>query len=182
VSLPTDYDGYAAVVFDLDGTLVRLAVDWAEARTAAAAALADAGVEPGDRSLWALLDLAEKRDRRETVERVLIERELDGAERSTRLPAADHLPALERPVAVCSLNGEAPVRRALSVHGLADAVGATVGRDSLAARKPDPEPLLAALDGIGADPESALFVGDGERDAEAAARAGVDFRYVEGAP
>ena len=85
-------------------------------------------------------------------------------------------------MAVCALDGGARVRRAVSVHGRAGAVGATVGRDSLATRKPDPEPLLAALDGIGADPEAALFVGDGERDAETAARAGVDFRYVEGAP
>ena len=75
---------------------------------------------------------------------------------------------------------EAACRTALDVHDLASHVEAVVGRDTVATRKPDPEPLLAALDPLDVPPERALFVGDSERDAVTAERAGMDFRYVEG--
>ena len=74
------------------------------------------------------------------------------------------------------------MRIALNAHGLAGAVDATVGRDSVATRKPDPEPLLAAIDRVGADRGRALFVGDSERDELTAERAGVDYRYVGDGP
>jgi phosphoglycolate phosphatase len=61
-------------------------------------------------------------------------------------------------------------------------VDAVVGRDSVPARKPDPEPLLAALDALDVPPNRALFVGDSASDAEAAERAGVAFRYVGDGP
>jgi phosphoglycolate phosphatase len=171
-----DYD---AVVFDLDGTLVRLVVDWDAVAGAVAETFAEEGVDVSGQSLWTMLDTADERGLREAVEAVIVDHELAGAERSERLPAADRLVALDRPAGVCSLNGERPVRAALATHGLTAHVGAVVGRDSLSSRKPDPEPLLATVEALGATPGRALFVGDGDRDAEAAARAGVDFLHVE---
>ena len=54
-----------------------------------------------------------------------------------------------------------------------------VGGDSLAARKPDPAPLHAALAALAPGP--AIFVGDSEIDAETAERAGVLFLlFTEG--
>ena len=54
-----------------------------------------------------------------------------------------------------------------------------VGGDSLPVRKPDPAPLHAAIDAIGA--HHVLYVGDSEIDAETAHRAGVRFvLYTEG--
>ncbi|MFB6280760.1 MAG: HAD family hydrolase [Haloferacaceae archaeon] len=177
-----DYGAYDAVVFDLDGTLVRLVVDWDDVAAAVAEALAAAGVDADGRDLWAMLDLADETGHRAAVEDVIAARERAGARRSVRLPAADDLAALDRPAAVCSLNAESAVRVALSAHGLSDRVGAVVGRDSVPARKPDPEPLLAALDSLGVAPGRALFVGDSARDAEAAERAGVAFEYVGDGP
>ncbi len=102
---------------------------------------------------------------------------MPGAEASARLPHADHLP-LAVPTGVCSLNCEAACRTALDRHDLTPHVGSVVGRDSVATYKPDPEPLIATLRDLGADPAAALFVGDSERDAVTAERAGVDFRWV----
>jgi phosphoglycolate phosphatase len=168
-----------AVVYDLDGTLVRLAVDWSAVREDAAAVYRTAGVDPADRSLWALLADADGAGVATEVEATIAAHERRGARESDRLPGADRLAEDGRPAAVCSLNCEAACRVALDRHGVADRVAAVVGRDSVPARKPDPAPLLATVDALGVDPGSVLFVGDSERDAETARRAGTDFEFVD---
>ena len=171
------YDGYDAVVFDLDGTLVDLAVDWGAARADAAALFERHGHDPGGDDLWGLLGRADDLGLRTELEAELSERECDGARRSERLAHADHLP-LSVPTGVCSLNSEAACRAALDTHALSDHVDTVVGRDSCPTYKPDPEPLLATLRDLGTSPERAVFVGDSERDAVTAERAGVAFVYV----
>jgi phosphoglycolate phosphatase len=170
---------YGAVVYDLDGTLVRLAVDWDAAAREATALFSDAGVDAADADLWSLFEAAPDHGLAEELEAVLAAHERRGAERSTRLPLADRVAEWAGPVGVCSLNAEAPCRLALERHGLLDHVGTVVGRDSVPTHKPDPEPLLVTLDRLGVDPASALFVGDSERDAVTADRAGVAFEFVD---
>jgi pyrophosphatase PpaX len=48
-----------------------------------------------------------------------------------------------------------------------------VGGDETARHKPDPEPLLLALDRLGASPQEAVYVGDSPFDMEAARAAGI---------
>ena len=170
----TDHD---AVVYDLDGTLVRLTVDWDAAAADVREVFREAGHDP-EESLWDLLGRADDVGIREGVESVLSEYERAGARASERLPLADELADASRPAGVCSLNCEAACRDALAEHGLAGAVDAVVGRDTVATHKPDPEPLLATLSAMDVPPERAVFVGDSERDAVAAERAGVAFRRV----
>jgi 2-phosphoglycolate phosphatase, prokaryotic len=56
---------------------------------------------------------------------------------------------------------------------------AVIGGDSLSVHKPDPTPLHAAFEALGAGPR--LYVGDSEVDAETAARAHVPFLlFTEG--
>jgi phosphoglycolate phosphatase len=176
VTIRTDHE---AVVYDLDGTLVRLAVDWEAAASDATALFADAGVDAADADLWSLFESAPDHGLADELESVLAAHERRGAERAVRLPLADRLADRDVPVGVCSLNAEAACRRALERHGLLDHVAAVVGRDSVATHKPDPEPLLATLDRLGVDPDAALFVGDTERDAVTADRAGVAFAFVD---
>lgn len=76
-----------------------------------------------------------------------------------------------------------PIRaaRAVLAHlDLARYFGSVIGGDSLAVRKPDPATLLAAFDGLGdpGGPGAAgrrLYIGDSEVDAETAQRAGAPF-------
>jgi phosphoglycolate phosphatase len=172
-------DDSDAVVYDLDGTLVSLAVDWGTVEAEVGRVLREAGVDPDEYDTWGLLDAAQSAGVGDDVNGIISRHERDGAERSERLPEADAVADWDVPVGVCSLNCEAAVRIALDRHDLADDVAAVVGRDTVAERKPHPEPLLAAVRRLGASPERVLFVGDGERDAETAARAGTDFAYVE---
>ncbi|MFB6232623.1 MAG: HAD family hydrolase [Haloarculaceae archaeon] len=167
------YDG---VVYDLDGTLVSLDVDWDAVREDAAALLSARGVDTAGTDLWDLIELDGAEHRRSVVD-VIAEHEREGARTARRLPLADELP-LDGPVGVCSLNCEAACRIALEMHGLDRDVDVIVGRDTVGAHKPDPEPLLAALEDLSAEPSQSLFVGDSERDAKTARRAGVQFQFT----
>ncbi|GAD52630.1 phosphoglycolate phosphatase [Halarchaeum acidiphilum MH1-52-1] len=170
-----DYDG---VVYDLDGTLVRLAVDWGAVERDLTDLLTTAGVDATGFDAWEFLDAAEGAGIRAEADALIRDYERDGAERAERLPHADELRDGALPAAVCSLNCERACRIALEKEGLTERVRAVVGRDTVSGRKPDPEPLLRAVESLGLDPAGVVFVGDSERDAETARRAGTGFRYA----
>jgi len=174
---PGEYD---AVVYDLDGTLVRLAVDWDRVERELDEHAVAAGVDTEGLTAWEVLDACAAAGAGEETEALVSDHEMAGAHDSRRLPTADELVALEVPAAVCSLNCEAACHVALERHDLDDHVEAVVGRDTVPERKPDPAPLLAALEPLGVPPERALFVGDSGSDEVAADRAGMEFRWVEG--
>ncbi|MFB6084314.1 MAG: HAD family hydrolase [Halorientalis sp.] len=168
---------YDAVVYDLDGTLVHLNVDWEEVRREVAGILRARGVDVDGADLWAMLELADAAGYRRLVDETIAEFEREGARAARRLPPARTVPT-DRPVGVCSLNSESACRIALETYGLDGSVDVIVGRDTVAAEKPDPEPLLTVVEGLGVTPESTLFVGDSERDEETARRAGTDYVYA----
>ncbi|OUM99905.1 MAG: pyrophosphatase [Paenibacillaceae bacterium ZCTH02-B3] len=62
--------------------------------------------------------------------------------------------------------------RALKLFGLWDKIDVLVGIDDVAHPKPDPEPVLKAMQAVGAEPARTLMVGDSPVDMEAALRAG----------
>ena len=170
-------EDYDAVVYDLDGTLVRLDVDWAAVEREVGAVLLDAGVDPDDHDTWELLTAAEEAGVGDEVHDLIADHELGGAETGPLLATADELP-LGVPVGVCSLNAEVACRRALDRHDLSDWVAVVAGRDSVPARKPDPRALEWVADELGVDVADVLFVGDSASDEETAERAGADFRWV----
>jgi phosphoglycolate phosphatase len=173
-ALVTEYD---ALVYDLDGTLVELDVDWGAARARCGELCRSEGVDPGEMDLWDMLGVASDNGFRAELEAILGEFEREGARTSRRLALADELPASVS-VAVCSLNAEAACRIALESHGLDGHVEAVVGRDTVGQEKPHPAPLLEAVERLGAEPGRTLFVGDSDSDAEAARRAGLPFQWV----
>lgn len=81
---------------------------------------------------------------------------------------------------ICTNKPEAPARQVLHDFGLAGLFDVVVGGDSLTARKPDPAPLWHVFDALG-DADARLFVGDSEVDAETARAAAVPFLlFTEG--
>ena len=162
---------YDTVVFDLDGTLVRLVVDWDAVARDVLETLRERGVAAPD-DLWGMLRTADEAGFREPVESVISQFERAGARESERLPAADTIP--EAPTGVCSLNCEEACRIALDVHEIRG-IDAVVGRDTVATEKPDPQPLLETVRRLNGDPAATLFVGDSDRDRVTAERAGTDY-------
>lgn len=187
-----------AIVFDLDGTLIDSAPD---IRAIANTVLSEHGADP--------ISLADTRRFIGNGAAVFVER-MSAArgispdpERLTAmharfeelyLNAADHsrlfpgvtetlarLQDLGLAMGVCTNKPIAPTRFVLDHFGLAGLFSEVLGGDSLPVRKPDPEPLHAVFDALGARTGRRIYVGDSEVDAETAERAGVPFLlFTEG--
>lgn len=76
------------------------------------------------------------------------------------------------PMAVVSNKPEGFCRKILAGLGLTDPFSLVVGGDTCPEKKPSPEPLLLALEGMGAPPTEGVMVGDSETDLNAARSAG----------
>lgn len=172
-------DQYDAVVYDLDGTLVRLDVDWGAVTRDARAVYTKHGIADVDGGLWDLYLAADTYDLADEIEDTISKHEREGASSSIRLPLADRVTTHEIPVGVCSLNAEGPVRLALEVHELATEIDAVIGRDSVPGQKPDPEPLLTTVESLPGTVGAPVFIGDSPRDRTAAERAGIAYRDVD---
>lgn len=75
-------------------------------------------------------------------------------------------------VAICTNKPEHLARLLMQRMGALESFGALIGADTLATRKPDPEPLREAARRAGGDPAQALLVGDTITDRETARAAG----------
>ena len=192
-------DGFKAVVFDLDGTLVDSVPD---IHAATAAFLSERGHRP--------LDLATVTGFVGNGVPVLLERVLraageahDAAAVAAALPrflaiygaapsalsvlypgVAEALAALRvagYALGICTNKPVAPARQVLADFGIDRFFTALVGGDSLAARKPDPAPLRHTAALLGVEMAAVTYVGDSEVDAATAAAAGVPFLlFTEG--
>lgn len=66
-----------------------------------------------------------------------------------------------------------PAVSELNEHFFAGLIDVAVGESATVRRKPNPDAVLAALQGLGGDKASAVYVGDSEVDIETARRAGL---------
>jgi phosphoglycolate phosphatase len=190
--------GDAAVVFDLDGTLVDSVPDL---HPAVNRLLAEEGLPPVSRDAVAAMvgEGASRLVQRafaavdvrlsDTAARRYTERFRDlyleaPCTHTTLMPHAGA--ALERlarrgvKLGLCTNKPVAHTRVILERLELAAYFAAVVGGDSLAVRKPDPAPLLATLAPLGAAPARSVFVGDSVTDRDTARAAGVRAVLVEG--
>jgi len=180
------------LIFDLDGTLVDSAPDLATALNALLAelgkapltvpairamvgdgagvlvsrGLAAAGLEDADQPAALKRFLALYRD-------CLIEQTRAYPEVEATL---ERLKAEGHKLGVCTNKPIDPTRRILAALGLIRFFGAVIGGDSLPQRKPDPEPLLAAIAELGGTVQGAVMIGDSANDmlcARAAAVPGI---------
>ena len=76
-------------------------------------------------------------------------------------------------LALCTNKWEAPTRVILRAHDWSSLFEAVIAGDTLARRKPDPAPLLAASERLSGRP--VFYVGDSDIDAETAEAAGIPF-------
>jgi phosphoglycolate phosphatase len=179
----------AAVLLDLDGTLVDSAPDLA---AAANALLAEQGLPPLATAEVAAMvgDGVAK-----LVERALAARHTSGLPLAAavarftafyeRHPATltrvypgvpeglQRLRAAGLRLALCTNKPGRATRLILDRLSLAAYFSAVVTGDSLAARKPDPAPIRLALSELGIEPDAAVMVGDHVNDILAAHAAGV---------
>ena len=177
-------DNIKAVLFDFDGTLVHLNIDFRKMRTDVEAILPKYGLSmDGKASRYTLELIAEcaqaltERDGggetaeafQRDAEAAIIAIEIDAADDAEVHPGVPEL--LERlrergiKVGIVTRNCRAAVECILSKNTLAYDVLLT--RDDVEAVKPDPEHLLAALRFLQVEPSRALMVGDHPMDVRA---------------
>lgn len=189
-------NGPCPVIFDLDGTLIDSAPD---IRATANAVLRLHGVRPltldqvrsfiggGVDLLWRRIIAAtgiKPEAHRDLVASFMTR--YHHATALTRLyPGVTEtlgaLADLGHPLGICTNKPTVPARAILDHFGIAKMFGTIIGGDTLPVKKPDPAPLLAAFDALGAQsgPYEAgapgIFVGDSEFDAACAKNAAVPF-------
>ena len=176
----------AAVIWDLDGTLIDSAPDICRALTAV---LVESGlarldeapvrsmigdgvlklVERGFEAAGRPLDEPERLKR---VELFMLHYATDPAGRTRLYPgAASALAALAEAgvrQAICTNKPEAISLAVLRDLGINEFFGAVVGGDTTARKKPDPLPLVTCLDAIGVTNNEAVMIGDSAVDAATA--------------
>lgn len=85
-------------------------------------------------------------------------------------------------VGICTNKPEGLADLLLTRMGIRDAFGSLVGSDTLAVRKPDPEPLREAARRLGGNPECCVLIGDSDTDRNTARNAGVPSVLVTFGP
>ena len=179
---------FRAVLFDWDGTLV----DSAEVSFRCYARVFGAYGIAFDRARFAATYCP---DWYQTYEAVALPREhwsaadarwveLYGEERAELLPgASDGLARLRAAGLATALvtSGSRPrIDRELSALGAAGLFECVVCCEDVSSRKPDPAPLLLALERIGVEPAAAAYVGDSPEDILMARAAGAFALGIEG--
>ena len=173
-------DEFDAVVFDMDGTLLELDVEWPAVHEEIMDMFGDVMDGPlSEYSRPELIELAREVGRYDELDGLLTEYEDRGAETSPALPLLDVAKTLECPIAVCTANALSAAELALNRHGLLDAVDVSVARGTVEEEKPHPRPLYECLASVAVAPGNAVFVGDARSDAETAVAAGTNFLHPE---
>jgi phosphoglycolate phosphatase len=88
------------------------------------------------------------------------------------------LKARGRGIAVVSTKLRTRITGSLERYAITDLVDIVIGGEDVAAAKPNPEGVYTALERLGTDRKSALYIGDSLVDAETAKNAAVDFAAV----
>lgn len=189
--MTTYRERYDLFVFDLDGTLVDTREDLTDSVNHA---LRTVGLPPLDvdtvtgyvgNGVRILMRKALGEDLPdETVEEAVAEfliRYQEGCTRKTRLyPGVEEtLRALDpAPLMVLTNKPLEPTRKILASLGLEDRFRRVEGGDSVPARKPDPQALLAMAADARVPPQRTLFVGDSDVDVLTARAAGTGAAFV----
>ena len=151
-----------ALLFDFDGTLFHLPVDYAAVRRELGVT-SDAKIGP---LLQRLVD-----DGDEAGLAVITRHECAAVAVGSFAPGALDCLGAAGPQAIVTRNSRNAVMAALASAGLGDGL-LIVGREDVRRLKPDPEGVRLALTRLGVEPERAALVGDTYHDVEAARAAG----------
>ncbi len=188
------------VVFDLDGTLADTSADLLASANACFQSLGHGDLLDGRDTLTAFhggkamlrlgfsrLELAWTEADVDRAYPDLLAAYADGLDRHTTLypgavAAVETLRQQGYAVAICTNKPEGLALELLRRLGILDLFGAMVGADTLAVRKPDAAPYIAAVTRAGGTVARSMLVGDTETDRKTGLAAGVPVALVTFGP
>ncbi len=179
------------IVFDLDGTIVRLAADWHSLKNV----LNDRYSEhfQDDRQFTSisacLSEIVEKGDEAELQRNfdVIKQYELDNIEKNEPIEETIYfinntkLFDVKRgtKLAILSLNTRKTIKKSLELAGISDKFDFILGREDVRSWKPEPEGLLRIMEHYKVNKEDIIYFGDLEKDLETGANAGIEAHYID---
>ncbi len=189
-----DLSKIKAFIFDLDGTLVKSAIDFHRLKQETLQHLRELSIETGDLSenmkTYEIVSHLREREMQGKLELpyslVLAEIasvwdrvELENVDRTEKIPGVDEALRLIRNrggrVGVITRGCRTYAIEALRRVQLLSFIDTILARDDTEESKPSPEPLLMAMSILGVEAHETIMVGDTVEDAVCAQRAGVFF-------
>ena len=174
-------DNFDGVIFDLDGTLIDLDVDWNSVRTQIHD-LFPPSIDPfslrRDRNDHTpIYELASQHGIYEDLLELLASHELDGTKSAVPLPLLDIIPNLDCPVGLCTKNSRIASQEIAEKFNVN--FDSLITRESTFEDKPHPLPLQKCMEDLSLSPGNTLFIGNEKTDAETAHWAGTNFLQVD---
>ncbi len=186
------FKGKRLIIFDLDGTIIKLNVDWRSLkerlnkRYSKLYSDEDCGFSSISRCLN---EIVKREDNEELLNffDIIRERELEGIEGSKIIDEAVYfIKNIEKfelnpdvNIAIMSLNTHSTVENALKYAGVLEHVDYIIGREDVRKWKPNPEGLLKIQQKFNVEKGEIIYLGDMNKDLETGKRAGVDSFLID---
>lgn len=173
----------SVVVFDLDGTLVDIALDWSVIRKRLLDSFPGTGITSPEEKTAVITERIAKtlgNEQKKAAYRMVreFERGCGMASIEGNIALARELKKKGKKFAIFSSNCHETIEECLRKAGIRDIFDFIVGKEDVERHKPHPEGLLKIMSHFGAPKEKVAFVGNEEDDTEAGKSAGIETLIV----